>query len=259
MSSSKLPLILRHFDSAAKTYEQNSSLQWETSLLAVDWLEEVYGKNASSSWLELGCATGKMAALICDRGLAGCVDAVDLSSQMIAFAKKRHFRQSISYSIADLQEKSFWANCSKRYDCIVALALMHWLKDRRFVLSEISNHLRPNGYFCCSYYLRETYCELDKWLGENFRMRLPSYVEVLSELKQAGFVVVKSVEQQKSMSFPSFRDFLHYQKLQGTRLENSDLSQKSVNERMVKIRKAVREKNEKVSLTAHYGLFLLKI
>ena len=87
------PLILRHFDRAAKTYEQNSSLQFETSLMAIDWLRQFFKKDNRSSWLELGCATGKLAALISDQSLANNVDAVDLSGEMIAFAKKNHFRK----------------------------------------------------------------------------------------------------------------------------------------------------------------------
>ena len=261
------PLILRHFDRAAKTYEQNSSLQFATSLMAIDWLRQFFKKDNRSSWLELGCATGKLAALISDQSLANNVDAVDLSGEMIAFAKKNHFRKSISYSTADLQKKSFWQNCLKSYDCIVALALMHWLKNRDFVLSEIYDHLKPGGYFCCSYYLGQTYCELDQLLGENFRMDLPSYAEVLKELRGANFEIVKSIEHRDFISFPSFKDFLDYQKLQGTMLENDILTQKpqnpqepqkSIGERLVKIRRAIRESNEKISVTAHYGLFLLK-
>jgi 2-polyprenyl-3-methyl-5-hydroxy-6-metoxy-1,4-benzoquinol methylase len=90
--------------------------------------------------LEIGCGTGSFSRQLADRVTQ--VTALDLSPQMIRFAKQRSIGYSnITYQVADVLA---WDIKPEQYDCIVSIATMHHLPFETS-LQRMKIGLRPNG------------------------------------------------------------------------------------------------------------------
>ncbi|MEM6624360.1 MAG: class I SAM-dependent methyltransferase [Pseudomonadota bacterium] len=95
--------------------------------------------------LELGCGTGSTALLLADD--AGEITASDISPKMIEIAQRRAAAatcENVQFIAADM----FDATLDRGpYDVVLALNLLHPVKDRAKVVQRISNLLRPGGLF----------------------------------------------------------------------------------------------------------------
>ncbi len=95
--------------------------------------------------LEIGCGTGTTALLL--SGSVNAMTATDISSNMIAIAKKKAKDQRIG-NVNFLQSTIFDEKLKEgSYDVILAYNLMHLLEDTQGAMKRINELLKPGGLF----------------------------------------------------------------------------------------------------------------
>jgi ubiquinone/menaquinone biosynthesis C-methylase UbiE len=94
--------------------------------------------------LEIGCGTGEFSRLLAER--AEKVFAIDLSPQMIRFAKERSkLCPNIDFIEGDVMTYQLPDN---QFDCIATLTTLHHL-PMTSILKKIKRALKPGGIFIC--------------------------------------------------------------------------------------------------------------
>ena len=94
--------------------------------------------------LEIGCGTGEFSRLLAER--AEKVLAIDLSPQMIQFAKERSkLCSNIDFIEGDVMTYELPDN---QFDCIATLTTLHHL-PMTDILKNIKKALKPGGTFVC--------------------------------------------------------------------------------------------------------------
>jgi 2-polyprenyl-3-methyl-5-hydroxy-6-metoxy-1,4-benzoquinol methylase len=159
---------------------------------------------ASDRMLEVGCGTGGTA--VAHAPHVGSILATDVSERMIEFAWSRLEDarvQNVSFEVASLED----LRSGEAFDVILAMSLLHLVRDRRAGLARIRSLLKPGGYFVSS-----TACIADR-MGY-LRPILPvmrlfgaaPWVAVFKEealradLEDAGFEIVERFRPDKAMA-----------------------------------------------------------
>jgi trans-aconitate methyltransferase len=91
--------------------------------------------------LDLGCGDGRLTAELAARLPRGAAIGVDADPDMIAFARRTHARENVSYVRADV--RAF--DLARRADVIVSTACLHWVAEQEEVLRRCRAHLAPGG------------------------------------------------------------------------------------------------------------------
>jgi trans-aconitate methyltransferase len=121
----------------ATEYAKNSSEQQK-------WARELIAKlnlRGEERVLDLGCGDGKVTAEIADQLPRGEVVGVDLSQEMIDFAKHTFDRPNVSFAQADARALEF----DNEFDVIFSNAVLHWIYDHQPVLRGIRRSLKTGG------------------------------------------------------------------------------------------------------------------
>jgi trans-aconitate methyltransferase len=111
------------------------------------WAHELIGKLAlagDEQVLDLGCGEGKVTAEIAARLPSGSVLGLDLSRDMIAFARERFPSkqyQNLRFVEGDMLDLPF----DREFDAVFSNAALHWVVDHGRVFSGIAHALRPGG------------------------------------------------------------------------------------------------------------------
>jgi ubiquinone/menaquinone biosynthesis C-methylase UbiE len=124
------------FDRVAADYERLVELNDNGQISR--WLESLL-PTAGGRALDLGCGTGRHAALLAER--FEHVDAIDVSAPMITLAQARRPRQNIHYRQADLQD----VDGPGRYDLITSALTLHHVPDLHLALGHIKSLLALGG------------------------------------------------------------------------------------------------------------------
>ena len=98
--------------------------------------------------LDFGCGSGAITNKIAKEARA--IDAIDISSGMLAFAKEQAEKASISnidYIHASIFDERFDNN---KYDVILAFNVLHYIDDMPRLINRINTLLQPNGVFISS-------------------------------------------------------------------------------------------------------------
>ena len=200
---------------AAQQYYETSAVQEEQADELLDMLNVPEGGLV----LDLGCGTGHLATVLSHLvGPHGRVVAVDPDADRIALAKKKNARHNIEYLVAD--DQSF---PGEEYDLIVSNQVIHWIKDKRAVLSRTYNKLAPGGSFAFVTYgstpiLPEAISEgLSVLVAPDFEYNL-LYRRMIFEEEQyyesvasnIGFKSVSAKIAPKELQFESVNEFLDF-------------------------------------------------
>ena len=124
----------------ALDYEKNSSQQqlWARELIAKLHLR------GDENILDVGCGDGKVTAEIAARLPRGSVLGVDISSEMIDLARRRHAvdaHPNLRFEVADASHLPYHAE----FSVVFSNAALHWVRDHRPVLQGIARSLKPGG------------------------------------------------------------------------------------------------------------------
>ena len=98
--------------------------------------------------LDFGCGSGAITNKIAKEARA--IDAIDISSGMLDFAKDQAEKSSISnvdYIQASIFDERFDNN---KYDVILAFNVLHYIDDMPRLINRIHTLLKPNGVFISS-------------------------------------------------------------------------------------------------------------
>jgi 2-polyprenyl-3-methyl-5-hydroxy-6-metoxy-1,4-benzoquinol methylase len=159
---------------------------------------------ADDRLLEVGCGTGGTAV-----ALAPCVRqviATDYSGRMIEFAWSRVDAtriQNVSFEVVALED----IRATQPFDAVMAMSLLHLVRDRTGALAKLRSLIKPGGYFVSS-----TACIADRMAF--MRPILPvmrlcgaapwaavfKEEQLRSEIEAAGFEIVQRFRPQKAMA-----------------------------------------------------------
>ncbi|MCK4499965.1 class I SAM-dependent methyltransferase [Candidatus Babeliales bacterium] len=115
--------------------------------LEVDYIQSLIQKNSvnAKNILDLGCGTGKHAALLSEKGYD--IQGIDLSNEMIELAKKNFASEKLSFSCSDMRDFKI----DKKVDVILSLFhVMSYLTaddDLTKTFSSVNKHLKKDGIF----------------------------------------------------------------------------------------------------------------
>ena len=144
--------------------------------------------------LEIGCGTGSTA--IIHAPFVRQIRAVDFSDKMIEIAKAKAAEkqiENISFEVSDIDTLTVG---NESQNAVLALSVLHLLKNRDEAIRRIHNMLKPGGIFVSSTACIADFMFLLKYIlpaGRFFRL-LP-YVSVFSRhelessIKSAGFTI----------------------------------------------------------------------
>ncbi len=98
--------------------------------------------------LDFGCGSGAITNKLAK--VAKAIDAIDISSGMLEFAKKQADENSIGnikYMKTSIFDERFKDNT---FDVVLAFNVLHYIEDMPSLLERISSLLKPNGVFISS-------------------------------------------------------------------------------------------------------------
>lgn len=89
--------------------------------------------------MDLGCGTGKVTGLLCERWPQAMIQAIDNSKEMLAAARARDSRMQWIEGDINCWEPDSTA------DLIFSNAVLHWVDDHEKVLNKLGKHINPHG------------------------------------------------------------------------------------------------------------------
>lgn len=122
-------------------YAQNSSVQ----LSHAERLLANLPLRGNEKILDVGCGDGKITALLAKKVPQGVVIGIDPSSSMLIKA------ENIREQNSDLSNLTFFEGAAENFslpesfDHIIAIHVMHWVKEQEEALKNIYTHLKPAG------------------------------------------------------------------------------------------------------------------
>ncbi|MEM9257850.1 MAG: class I SAM-dependent methyltransferase [Pseudomonadota bacterium] len=141
--------------------------------------------------LELGCGTGSTA--LAHAPHVAHIDATDLSAAMIKIGRDKARRAgvaNVSFEQSALED----VDADRQYDMVLALNVLHLVRDRTAALAHIRGLLKPGGIFVSStvcladrmWFLRPVIPVL-QWIGKAPYVSFVSAHNMVSEIEAAGF------------------------------------------------------------------------
>lgn len=120
-------------------YAQNSSVQ----LSHAERLLTGLSFTGEESVLDVGCGDGKITALVAKK--AGIVIGIDPSGSMLEraeIARQESGLSNLSFQCGSAEDFSL----EQQFDHIIAIHVMHWIKEQEKALINIHSHLKPHGH-----------------------------------------------------------------------------------------------------------------
>lgn len=124
----------------ASSYNQNSISQQKTS----QYLLEKFKFDGDEAVLDLGCGEGKLSAAISSLIPSGEITGIDLSSNMIDFAKEsfpHHQFPNLSFN----EGNACYLDYKDAFDVIFSFTALQWVEDHEKALKCMKRALKPNG------------------------------------------------------------------------------------------------------------------
>lgn len=125
----------------ADEYQQHSSIQYEAAKLLLSKVK----LTGSEQVLDVGCGDGKISAIIAAQIPEGSALAVDVSPQMIEFAKMNFPKSSysnLSFLLEDAQE----LNYDQHFDLVFSSFAIQWFLNKSAFLKGACKSLKTSGH-----------------------------------------------------------------------------------------------------------------
>ncbi len=122
-------------------YAQNSSVQLSHAERLLNGLSLI----GHESILDVGCGDGKITALLAKKVPQGIVIGIDPSDSMLDKAeilRRENGLFNLTFQKGTAEEFSL----NQRFDHIIAIHVMHWIKEQERALENIQTHLKPQGH-----------------------------------------------------------------------------------------------------------------
>jgi trans-aconitate 2-methyltransferase len=121
----------------ANDYQKNSNLQIKWALESL----EGFLFNECDKVLDIGCGTGFITAEIASKVTKGIVIGLDISEEMLIYARDHYPASNLIYMQGDARKLPF----VEQFDKIVALLSFNWINEQEQALSSLFKALKPNG------------------------------------------------------------------------------------------------------------------
>lgn len=118
-------------------YHDHSQAQYE---FAQEVLNTISFKG-DEAILDIGCGEGKITAWLAQQVLHGLVIGVDISEEMINYAKKHYSAPNLTFSIGNACSLP-WEGA---FDWIFAFSCFHWVHPKQEAFAAIKQALKPGG------------------------------------------------------------------------------------------------------------------
>ena len=235
-----------NFYRAVSTYDKNSEIQFSVGKNLIEWLlkfikvdfknsfENFSHNNFQKKILDIGCGTGKLTKLLSaklkelkqnkfDKG-SFKIDAIDISKEMIQYAKQNNFCETINFNCSSIEDNFFQKNSEKkydvRYDIIFSNAVLHWLEDLNSFFCNLKKISHQKSRFFFSIYTDGTFQELTSALKKekiNYQIKIPYLsVETIIDLLKENFIIHQKQQNSFPEEFLDFNDFQRKQHLVGS-------------------------------------------
>ncbi len=119
-------------------YAKNSSVQ----LSHAEHLLSKLSLQGDESILDIGCGDGKITALLANKVPFGKVVGIDPSSSMLKKAKDTYEENHLTFYEGSAE--NFFLD--EQFDHVVAIHVMHWIKEQKIALQNICRHIKPQGH-----------------------------------------------------------------------------------------------------------------
>jgi malonyl-CoA O-methyltransferase len=158
--------VKRAFSSATDTYDEHAVLQREVADRLLAHIE--FTKIDPKRILDIGCGTGYLTRLLCQRFKKAGVTALDLSESMVKCTHAAHNKRMLWHGkrhhvVSDGCRLPF-ADAS--FDLVASSLAMQWVPDPRLMMQEMRRVLAPGGLILFSTFGRRTLSELRQSLAE---------------------------------------------------------------------------------------------
>jgi malonyl-CoA O-methyltransferase len=148
--------IKKCFNRASDTYDNASTLQYNTGLELINLLKEY--KIKPSSLIDLGCGTGSVTKELADsyNGYNKFL-AIDIADKLLLQASKRVGHLNVDIYEADFETFDYKDQC---FNLIFSNMALQWATDLKSTISKIYNGLSRNGIFAFTLPIKGTLDEL---------------------------------------------------------------------------------------------------
>lgn len=225
-------LLANRFGSRVSTYDAVTPVQAEMAKMLVGQALDHFTSQQPLRILELGCGTGRMTCQLATVFPEAQITALDISADMIRFAKTRNLR--VEYVVADAE--TYLRDTTDTYDLIISNAVMQWFEDADRALANAYKKLAFQGQIIVSTFGDQTFNELNHSFThayaitgqpmtthtvpmrtvEEWRRRLPEAIisqEILSRSFADVRSFLRSVQEAGAVNSMSERHFLSPQVL----------------------------------------------
>ena len=144
--------------------------------------------------LEFGCGTGSTA--IAHAPFVKHIQAIDFSSNMIEIAQGKADAagiRNVTFATATIDDLEA---ADEAFDAVLALNILHLLKDKEAVIAKVHRMLKPGGVFVTSTVCLGSMMKLLSWIvpiGKRFgllpQVKAFSTQELQESLTRAGFTI----------------------------------------------------------------------
>ncbi len=212
--------IIKGFSKAASTYDHHSELQQQTGLNLLGILKKLANEKTNNksfqTILDLGCGTGWLTEKIFATYQPQAMWGIDISPEMINYAKEKHPHSQVKYVVCSATDKHF--SPVNKFDLIIANMSLQWVQPLGDVFKNCSSLLTPGGVLACSFMLKGTFFEwremyqkvtghlLPEWLLS------PEAITKPSSFLNKNFPLIYSQVEMKKKTFVSLKDFAHHQR-----------------------------------------------
>ncbi|XP_037927121.1 juvenile hormone acid O-methyltransferase-like isoform X2 [Hermetia illucens] len=142
-------------EASPSEYSVYSSVQrYDAKKVLDEYAEKIKWRNdGNDTVLDIGCGTGDVTVEhilshipVKFRKLVG----VDISQEMIGYAKRTHERKNISFEVLDIEGdeddiQRFLVKHPERFDHVMSFYCLHWVPNQVKAMKNIYNLLKPNG------------------------------------------------------------------------------------------------------------------
>lgn len=191
-------------------WDRNAEKYFASPISDEDVYEEKLRRTRSyftpdSEVLEIGCGTGGTA--ISHAPFVKHVRAVDISENMLDIGRRQAAEAGVSNVTFEQGDFDAPESGDGPYDVVLALSILHLLRDRRIAMSKIRERLKPGGVFISS-----TACLGDRmwfmapvlWLGRLFGripfVRIFTVRQMVKSVEESGFVIEDEWLPEKAMA-----------------------------------------------------------
>lgn len=208
--------VEKNFSRYADLYDTYADIQSRTADELLKKIPDLKPDNI----LDIGCGTGGYTLGLKDKFKGSCIEAVDISPDMIRVARLKCGNSGIKFIIADAEAPD---NLGASYDLVTSNATFQWFGDLETSLVRYKAAINPNGAIAFSTFGPRTFCELGRALkevlGPNARIASNRFLEKdsLSAMMKRHFRNSEVEEVIIKKNYGSLEELLRHIKYTGTR------------------------------------------